>query len=63
MSMKKWMNGLVLAAGVLSVTACTEGLITGEGEEAAPEEDAPARTDEDTVIPEGCGSFGPLIEV
>ncbi len=50
--MKKWTNGLVTAASILLLTACTEGLITGEDEEAAPEQEAPAVNDEDVIIPE-----------
>jgi hypothetical protein len=51
MSMKKWTGGLVTAAGALLLTACTDSVITDEGE-PAPAEQAPAPADEDVVIPE-----------
>jgi hypothetical protein len=51
MSIKNWTGGLVTAAGILLFAGCTEGMITGE-EEAGPEAEAPAPTDEDVVIPE-----------
>lgn len=52
MSMKKWTGGLITAAGVLLLTACTDGVITDEGEARAPEEPAPAPTEEDVIVPE-----------
>jgi hypothetical protein len=51
MSMKNWTGGLVTAAGILLLTACTDGVITGEGDEAAPEKQAPPPTASGVIIP------------